>query len=711
MVKYLGISFGALGFALIAAPARAAPEDWLKVLDSPQLTTFILITGLFISLSVWAILERQVISRRFRKIINAKAIEDELLDFAPAGYLILRPGGFCYCSDRLREWLGLTSNISHFDELKGSRGTPGFDSESFERLKGYVLQIAKRRIPLPLRLSHTLQDEDLYVFGKNLRSANRNDSAILLWVTLGEGASPRIKPRPGKDGDVLQDAEGFDIYLEAQSETLNGLSTSVAIFGPDQALRFCNQAFRELWSLPKNWEDVVPNHGEFLDKMREERRLPEQADFASWRKHILSYYKTLGDPVEEMWHLPDGRTLRVITQPYLLGGLIVFFEDVTDKLDLERSYNTLIAVQRETLDHLHEAVTVIGSDGRIRLFNPNFVRAWSLSEAELKARPHVSDVLDMCRPLLDTGETDWKELKNEILGYIINRDQRTGSWKLTTGRVLQFNMVPLPDGASLLTLSDVSDTFGIETAIRDKDRALESADRLKSEFVASISEDLRLPLNSIIGFSEILDKEYFGELNDKQKNYLSWIIKASNQVRNFVDDVMDLATIEAGEVELKTDVIDFGATVKQVVDEVREKPHQKHFSISTRFGTTTGEVEGDVKWVAKAIANVLEDAIERVPPGGKISVSTKGGNDLAEINVSYINAEIPLFLREQHGDENKDQSPKEKDVIGLRLSLAGSIFRLHGGDVEYDLKPGKTSTINSTISRTFSQKFSGEKVH
>lgn len=695
-----------LAIAAVSHPAMA--QDWQSVFESPVRVLFILVVGFFISVSVWAILERQNIARRFHTILQAKAIEDELLDFAPAGYLILRQGGFCYASDRLREWLGFTSPISHIDELLGKDDQPGFDPESFEKLKNYILQIARRRIPLPLRLNHTQQEEDLYIFGKSIRDAEDKENCILIWVTLGEGASLKARGRAvsGKGADLMQSPESFDLYLEAQSETLNGLSTSVAIFGPDQTLRFCNQAFQGLWTLPENWEEMVPNHSEFLEKMREERRLPEQADFASWKKHILSYYTVLRDPVEEMWHLPDGRTLRVITQPYLLGGLIVFFEDVTDKLDMERSYNTLIAVQRETLDHLHEAVAVIGSDGRIRLYNPNFAKTWELGEQELRNQPHISEVLEFCKPLLASDEAKWNELKNQILGYIINRDQTTGRWVLTNGNILRYNIVPLPDGASLLTVSDISDSVKIENALRDKNKALETADKLKSEFVTSISEDLQMPLNSIISFSEILDKEYFGPLNDKQKNYLSWIMNSSQQVKNFIDDVMDLAVLEAGQVTLQTKEFEVAKTIRRVVDIVREKSHTKHFSINLKSNASTGKITGDEHRLQHALMNILEDAIERIPAGEKILITAKGSKTQVEISIGYKNAEIPLFLREQLPLEAKKKSTlkSEKDVIGLRLSLARSILKLHGGEVIYDLKPDKNSTIKCIISRSFIKK-------
>lgn len=690
----------------------ALAQDWQRFLERPQLTLFILLSGLFIGLAVWALLERQTLARRFRKILQSKTIEDELLDFAPAGYIILRRGGYCYCSDRLREWLGFTRPIRHVDDLLAGKGKPGLDQKNFEKLKNYILQITRRRVPFPCLLNSEGSDEELFVFGKPLRTHDKQDAVVLLWVTQ---SGPAATPARARGKRQLEEAtpESFELYLEAQADTLNGLSAAVAIFGPDKSLRFCNQAFRALWGIGENYMDIIPTHGEFLDLMREERRLPEQADFASWKRHILSYYSTLKEPVEEMWHLPDGKTLRVITQPYLLGGLIIFFEDVTDRLDLERSYNTLIAVQRETLDHLYEAVAVIGSDGRIRLYNPNFATIWGLDSRDLRGQPHVSDVLEMCKPLLVAGERQWKTFKNRVLGYIINREQTTGRWRLTNGKVLQFIIVPLPDGASLLTLSDVTDSVRIENALRDKNKALETADKLKSEFVTNITEDLRIPLNSIVSLADILDKEYFGKLNDKQKNYLAWILKSASQVKTFIDDVMDLAVIESGQVTLQTAEFDLGQVVKDAVELVRDKPHQKHFKVDLKTHGSTGSAVGDSHRLRHALHNILEDAIERIPPGGKIKISSKGTKEMAEISFVYRNAELPHFFREKlpEGKTPAGDALAERDYVGLRLSLARSILKLHGGDVTYDLKPDKESTIECTISRAFTKRAepAGEK--
>ena len=114
---------------------------------------------------------------------------------------------------------------------------------------------------------------------------------------------------------------------------------------------------------------------EILERLRAARRLPEQADFRSWKNSLLSLYHSL-DPAPQVWHLPDGRTIRVGFDPNPQGGLTYLFDDVTERFTLESQYNSLARVQSETLDALQEGVAVFGGDGRLKLYNPSFGRMW-----------------------------------------------------------------------------------------------------------------------------------------------------------------------------------------------------------------------------------------------------------------------------------------------------------------------------------------------
>ncbi len=362
--------------------------------------------------------------------------------------------------------------------------------------------------------------------------------------------------RLGDSGDLLgvvrdlTELEAAEATLQrheaGQVAVLNRVAAAIAIYGADRQLNFFNSAFTQLWHLEEDWLAKRPLIEEVMEHLRERRRLPEVADFRTFRRQLVAQFTSLIAPQEELLHLPDGHTLRLVVSPHPQGGLIYAYEDVTDRLALERSYNTLIAVQRETLDNLHEGIAVFGSDGRLKLSNPPYAALWHLAADDVASAPHVSQLADKFRNLLDDG-VDWPERKARLVGRLTADRPSSTTLHRHDGSVLQAVTVPLPDGNTLLSYLDVTDSSRVESALRERTEALEAASRLKSEFLANVSYELRTPLTSITGYAEMLtNKTYAGELAPRQLEYAHNILESAQQFTRLVDDILDLATIEAG---------------------------------------------------------------------------------------------------------------------------------------------------------------------
>jgi PAS domain-containing protein len=266
-------------------------------------------------------------------------------------------------------------------------------------------------------------------------------------------------------------------HINAHSEVLESIHAGVAIYGPDRRLKYFNAAFAALWGIAEDWLTGEPTLGEVLEWLRQRRRIPERTDFRAYKREHLEMFTALIEPRQEMMHLPDGRTLRSSVSPHPLGGLIFVHEDVTDHLALEVSLNTLAQVQRATLDHLSEGIAVFGADGRLKLQNPAYRTIWELSEEDVAGEPHVSEIVDKVRSLLDDGG-DWPATKQAVIDKITAQVPTSGVVSRRDGLLLQAATVPLPDGEVLLTYLDVSDTARVEQALREKNEALETADRL-----------------------------------------------------------------------------------------------------------------------------------------------------------------------------------------------------------------------------------------
>ena len=177
------------------------------------------------------------------------------------------------------------------------------------------------------------------------------------------------------DADGASNDDGFS---RVPCSVLDGLANAVAVFGPDKRIVHGNRAYRDLWQLDKAWLRDGPGMRQILDRLRERRLLPEVPDYDRFRDEQSSMVGGLTETFEDRWHLPDGRTIHQVATPGPDGSLIVAFEDVSDRLRLERSYKSLDATQREILNALTEAVAVFDIGGRMTLCNDAFLALWDL---------------------------------------------------------------------------------------------------------------------------------------------------------------------------------------------------------------------------------------------------------------------------------------------------------------------------------------------
>jgi signal transduction histidine kinase len=467
----------------------------------------------------------------------------------------------------------------------------------------------------------------------------------------------------------------------------------VAIYGADKRLKFFNSAFAGLWGIETDWLASGPSLDELLERLRERRRIPELADFRSFKRQQMEMFTSLIEPQQELLHLPDERTLSLSVSPHPLGGLIFVYEDVTDRLALERSYNTLIEVQRESLDNLFESIAVFGSDGRLKLHNPAYRTMWGLSEADLQGEPHISEIVEKTRVFYDDGG-DWPALKDTIIAPISAGALVSDRIDRQDGTVLQLATVPLPDGNVLLSYQDVTDTTRVERALRERNEALETAGRLKSEFIANVSYELRTPLNAIIGFAEILANEYFGTLTPRQLDYSRGILDSSHRLLSLINDILDLATIEAGYMVLETHAVEVGNMLEAVMTFTRERARNQDLNLSLNCPENLGTIEADERRLKQALFNLISNAIKFTPPGGSIRLDAERQNGELVLSVSDTGVGIPaedqarVFEKFERGDPQLYQSG-----AGLGLSLVKSLIELHGGRLTIESSPDKGTTV------------------
>jgi len=518
----------------------------------------------------------------------------------------------------------------------------------------------------------------------------------LLDIPLGNGVTGGIAQ---DTTDALEMEEELTRFTQSQNEILNMLSSAVAVFGPEQRLIFYNTAFADLAGLSAAWLADKPRHSEVLEQMRENGRLPEQANFLAWKQRQLNAYTDLLQPDVDTWHLPDDTTLRVVTQPHPFGGLLLLFEDVTDRLALERSFNTLITVQGATLNNLQEAVAVFGGDGKVQLHNKVFETLWAINSDFLNKKPRVAEFAEAISGQFDREE-DLETLSKTVIQSTVARTPAENRAHLRDGRVIDYAAVPLPDGAALLTCTNVTDSVQIERVLRDRAAALEAADRMKTEFVTNMSYELRTPLTSIIGFAEILGEQFFGTLNERQTAYAQDILSSSNKLLALIDGILDLAVSDAGKLQLELNMCSIDALLTHVRDAVKSDADAKKIKLSVKTDKSTGEALVDQKRITKALVAIAENAVRWTPDGGRVTMSAAGNAREIKIDVVDTGVGIPkeeqdiVFERFQRGSNIAGGKS-----AGLGLSLAKQFFALHGGDITLKSDRSKGTIVTVTLPR------------
>lgn len=478
---------------------------------------------------------------------------------------------------------------------------------------------------------------------------------------------------------------------EAHRRTLNQLATGVAIFGADRRLVFYNAAYLALFRLDAAFLDERPDDSMVLDKLRAQRSVEETGDFRAWKATLHEAYSSV-EPKHSLWHLPDGRTLRVAVTPNAQGGVTYLFDDISEGVALASKFNALANTQSETLDALTDAVAVFGSDGRVRLYNPAFRDLWGLDAADLSDKPHVGEIKRDCVLHDRTGGGVWNVIERTLTGIgerraVIERVTRD------SGQILECMVTPLPDGGHLVTFRDVSDSVRIERILRERNAALIAADAIRDTVIRYISHDLRSPLNNISGYAQFLGTPEAGPLTDRQRDYLGHISASSAELLAIVDG-LQLAILDAGGENVKPGEIDIRSMLDAIQRDTLAKLRDKGLTLSVDAPPNIGRFAADETRVRQVLQNVVANASAHSPAGTPIRLEAERRPNAILFRVTDRGPGIPQDVQERLF-QKLETLPIDSThrAAGLGLSLVRSAMKLQGGDVMIDSEPNRGTVV------------------
>ena len=490
-------------------------------------------------------------------------------------------------------------------------------------------------------------------------------------------------------------------FVRVQRDMLDRLSAGVAQFGRDRSLIFYNQPFARLFSLRADFLGDQPEFNRVLDSMRESGNLPEVRDYPDWKEEKGRWFTSGLAAEEEDWLLPGGKHLRLVAQPLPDGGLVLIFEDRTEQIQLASARDTLLRVRTATFDNLFEAIGVFASDGRLHLWNNRFRETWEFDEEMLGAHPRVDSLTPHIGKKL--RNPNHAGLVRELVrSATVERKQRAGRVSFTDGRDFEFAAVPLPDGNALFTMLDITDSRRMEAALRERNDALEEADRLKTAFVSNMSYELRTPLTSIAGFAQMLEGGYAGELQPTAADYVRAILESVGRLSGLIDNVLDLTQSDTGGLLLAEDQVDLLALCREAADAVGGAAAAKAVEVALDLNSSLGMITGDRRRLRQSVENLLKNALSYTSEGGRILLHGAGVKGEARITISDDGAAIPTgdqahlfdrFYRTMVPDAGRDEA------LGLGLPLAKKFIEAHGGSIDLQSTPGTGTTVSIRLPR------------
>jgi signal transduction histidine kinase len=540
------------------------------------------------------------------------------------------------------------------------------------------------------------------------RDTGEPQAAAMPATINGERRMLRVHDMPLRDGgtggfaiDVheIEEARGkLKRAREAQRAMLDRLSAGVAQFSADRTLVFCNQPFRRTFAMKPEWLADRPEFDRVLERMREAKRMPEVRDFPGWKTERRDWFRAAEGAIEEQWHLPGGTHLRVVAQPLPEGGLLLIFEDRTEQVQLASARDTLLRVRTATFDNLFEALGVFAADGRLQIWNAKFRQVWGLDDAFLDEHPRVDALAErVASSLASPGKA---ALIPELVRFATQqRMQRSGRFAMADGRHYEFGAVPLPDGNALLTMLDISDSRRVEQALRDRNDALEAADRVKTAFVASMSYELRTPLTSIKGFAEMLQGGYAGKLSEDGGHYTDAILESVERLSGLIDDTLDLTANETAPVARATVPLKMIAT--EAAEAARPAATARGVELAVDIAASAGVMLGDARRLRQAVGHLLDHAIGGLRQGGRVLLHVDGDAQRARIVVSDDGPGMSKDAVARAFDRFAQAGAARvgERALSLDLPLARQAVEAHGGTIDLVSEKGVGTLVTIDLPR------------
>ena len=481
----------------------------------------------------------------------------------------------------------------------------------------------------------------------------------------------------------------FRNYQKHTEEVFNNISVPVAIFDANTILVFANQAIIRMFSVAE--VDIYKNYkfADIMNYLLTRGSIIASEDILKYKAKAKELFQEVIEPHCTTIHLTNGNVLSVTITPNHSGGLVFVFEDITDKVQLERKVNSVSSIYRKTLDAFSEGAIILESDSKIKIANKVALDLWRREKIEA----YIGDFFQNSSQLL-TADSKIQLMDTSLLAMISERVAFSKQLQFLSGETIRCEYMPLPDGLGIMRFVNISDTVNLTKTIEEKKVITEQIDRLKSNLISNISHEMHASIQTIAGFADILCNKYFGELSGQQMEYCYGISNAIKNLSDTIDAVIELANMEAGQMKLSYADARLLKIIQTAISLVNDVAKKQNISISTNFEDPEFDVYLDEKSITKALFYLINHSMQELSSGNKINILVTINNDQGDFEIAIKDDGTLLPADEleniQQGLADNSKYNYLEHSLDFGLALANNIVKLHKGalDVQSDEASG-----------------------
>jgi signal transduction histidine kinase/sensor domain CHASE-containing protein len=359
-----------------------------------------------------------------------------------------------------------------------------------------------------------------------------------------------------------------------------------------------------------------------------------------------------------------------------------------------------------TIDSIDEGIIVLSKDGEIRHWNQTYERMWNFPPGILRVGLKLQDLIAW--KLRQGGyeqiddHDEWctepppvKHGEREPIRRRLYREPR--------GRLIESRRFEMPDGAGQIGVTrDLTEVKQREQALIEAREQAVIANRGKSEFLANVSHELRTPLNAVIGFSEVLEVELYGAIeNPRYRSYIRDIRKSGLHLLSLINDILDFSKIEAGKLELRLELCDCSVIAEDAGRQISHQAQTQGLNFVVELPPAPLTIQADGRAVFRALLNLLSNAVKFTPAGGTVTLRYRRNAEgaiafsVTDTGIGIAPADIEKALS-PFGQIDSDMARRFRGT-GLGLSIVKGICELHGGTLDIDSEVGTGTTVTIVI--------------